>query len=274
MLSPILSSGSPTPVPVAAPQVSIPTPASALRSELAQAARYVQALLPEPQSGIVETDWVFLPSAELGGDAFGYHWLDDEHFALYLFDVSGHSIGAALHSVSVLNVLRTQGLRGANFYAPGEVLSALNEAFPMQCYDNLFFTIWYGVYNARTRRLTYATGGHPPALLVTGGEGERLPQVERLRTRGPMIGGMRGMTFPSVTRTMPLGSSLYLFSDGIYEVRQGARTMMVLDDFEKLLLEQVAGGAGDVAGLMARMNTLRKCRTGLDDTVLLRVTFH
>jgi sigma-B regulation protein RsbU (phosphoserine phosphatase) len=41
----------------------------------------------------------------LGGDSFGYHWIDDDHFAVYLLDVSGHGWGAALLSVSVINVL-------------------------------------------------------------------------------------------------------------------------------------------------------------------------
>ena len=86
-----------------------------LADELAKAAAYVQSLLPKPQAGPIHTDWVFVPSAALGGDAFGYHWLDDDHFALYLLDVCGHGIGAALHSVSVLNVLRAQTLPATDF---------------------------------------------------------------------------------------------------------------------------------------------------------------
>ena len=95
---------------------------------MVKAAAYVQSLLPAPQTGPISTDWVFIPSAELGGDAFGYHWLDDDHFAMYLLDVCGHGIGAALHSVSVLNVLRAQTLRDTDFYQPSDVLAALKLA--------------------------------------------------------------------------------------------------------------------------------------------------
>jgi len=70
----------------------------------------VRSLLPAPLSGSVETEWCFQPSEQLGGDAFGYHWIDADHFAMYLLDVSGHGVGAALLSVSVLNVLRAQAL--------------------------------------------------------------------------------------------------------------------------------------------------------------------
>ncbi len=240
--------------------------------ELAKAARYVQALLPEPQTGPIEADWVYMPSAELGGDAFGYHWLDDEHFALYLLDASGHGFGAALHSVSVLNVLRAQALRDTDFHEPSAVLAALNNAFQMKRYDNMYVTIWYGVFNRSTRRLTYATGGHPPALLVTDPAGAL--RVERLRTRGLLIGGLERVTYPSASVVIPEGGALYLFSDGVYEVRQADGTMMDLDDFEELLVEQAARGTGGVDQLMDRINAIRDCLTCIDDSALLRITFN
>src|SRR5437762_2746315 len=59
-----------------------------LAEELAQAARYVKSLLPAKLDGDVRIDWRFVPSAQLGGDMFGYHWLDSDHLALYLLDVS------------------------------------------------------------------------------------------------------------------------------------------------------------------------------------------
>ena len=91
-----------------------------LADEVAQAAKYVCSLLPAPiQTGPVRVDWRFVPSTQLGGDSFGYHWLDDEHFAVYLLDVSGHGVGASLLSVSALNVLRSQSLPNTDFRDPG-----------------------------------------------------------------------------------------------------------------------------------------------------------
>jgi sigma-B regulation protein RsbU (phosphoserine phosphatase) len=81
----------------------------ALLSELSQAADYVISLLPAPlSSGPVSTDWRFHPSAQLGGDCFGYHWIDEDNFAVYLLDVCGHGVGSALLSVSAINVLRSR----------------------------------------------------------------------------------------------------------------------------------------------------------------------
>src|SRR5581483_6967327 len=137
-----------------------------LAAELAQAAKYVVSLLPRRLEGDVTTNWLFIPSIELGGDTFGYHWVDADHFAVYLLDVCGHGVTAALLSISVMNVLRNQLLAATDFSSPSQVLQGLNEAFQMDRHNDMYFTIWYGVYDKEHRSLSYANGGHPPAILI------------------------------------------------------------------------------------------------------------
>ena len=82
-----------------------------LERDIKKANDYVMSLLPPPMSsGPVLATWRFVPSAQLGGDAFGYYWLEPTTLILYLVDVSGHGVGSAMHSVSVLNVLRQRAL--------------------------------------------------------------------------------------------------------------------------------------------------------------------
>ena len=137
-----------------------------LTQELEEAARYVRSILPEPVQGPSAIDWHYEPSTELAGDSFGYHWIDESHFAIYLLDVCGHGVGAALLSVSAINAIRAGGLSGVDFRDPGAVLAALNTSFPMDRNNNMYFTIWYGVYHTPTRSLRHASGGHPPAFLL------------------------------------------------------------------------------------------------------------
>ena len=81
--------------------------AMSLRRDLDRAARYVHSLLPAPVAeGPIRTEWLFFPCARLGGDAFGFEQLDQQTSLIYLIDVSGHGVGAAMHSVSILNALR------------------------------------------------------------------------------------------------------------------------------------------------------------------------
>src|SRR5262245_11267252 len=82
-----------------------------LAREMEKASAYVRALLPpRVPSGPIRTDWFYRPSLRLGGDAFGYFVIDDDHIAAYLIDVSGHGVSAAMHSVSVVNMLKSRAL--------------------------------------------------------------------------------------------------------------------------------------------------------------------
>jgi sigma-B regulation protein RsbU (phosphoserine phosphatase) len=192
-----------------------------LAGELAEAAAYVKSLLPAPLSGAVQAEWCFQPSAELGGDAFGYHWLDPDHLAIYLLDVCGHGVGAALLSVSVLNALRTQTLPGTHFSKPAEVLAALNRTFGMESQNNLFFTMWYGVYRPSTRELAFASGGHPPALLLVTEPGNKQLPIP-LGTEAPAVGCLEEARYSTAMHELPPGARLMVFSDGVFEILQGS----------------------------------------------------
>ncbi|MDX2231228.1 MAG: SpoIIE family protein phosphatase [Leptolyngbyaceae cyanobacterium bins.349] len=205
-----------------------------LEVELTEAAEYVRSLLPAPMSGDVHIDSRFVPSRQLGGDCFDYYWLDPDYLAIYLLDVSGHGLGAALPSISVLNLLRSQSMDGVNFYQPNHVLRALNEAFQMDDQNDKYFTIWYGVYNQAKRQLIYSSAGHPPALLVTGSNTEETA-VQRLKTVSLPIGMMPDTKFGNQRCEIAANSTLYVFSDGIYEIMQPDGEIWGLDGFVELL---------------------------------------
>jgi serine phosphatase RsbU (regulator of sigma subunit)/anti-sigma regulatory factor (Ser/Thr protein kinase) len=203
-----------------------------MAAELAQAAAYSRAVLPARIDGAVRTGWIFETSTQLGGDSFGYHWLDDDHLAIYLLDVCGHGVGAALLATSVVNVLRTQSLPDTDFHDPGAVLRSLNAAFPMEQHNDMYFTAWYGVYRRSSWKISFACGGHPPAMLI-GLDAK----VRQLSAKGPVVGAFPAASYSSETVPVPPGSRLYLFSDGAYEIDRPGKEMMTYDEFGKLLSE-------------------------------------
>jgi serine phosphatase RsbU (regulator of sigma subunit) len=216
--------------------------AEELDRDIAAAAAYVRALLPPPLTdGPIRTDWCYVPSTKLGGDAFGHAFLDDTHFAFYLIDVAGHGAGAALHAVSVMNVLRQRSLPGADMTDPASVLSALNALFQMDQHADMYFTIWYGVYDLAARQLTYAAGGHHPAFLSPLWRDQATP----LRAKNPMIGAIPGRKYKAESVAIPPGALVYLFSDGVFEIVASDGEVWNIDRFVTAFLEEPAVLSGE-----------------------------
>jgi sigma-B regulation protein RsbU (phosphoserine phosphatase) len=243
-----------------------------LADEVAQAAKYVCSLLPPPiKQGPVQVDWRFVPSTQLGGDSFGYHWLDDEHFAVYLLDVSGHGVGASLLSVSALNVLRSQSLPGTNFHDPAQVLERLSTTFLMEQHDNRYFTIWYAVFSTKTRQLAYASGGHPPALLMTSSDSSD-GKLKQLEAEGSPIGWNLGLPFEANVVTLDPSTRVFIFSDGVYEIEKTDGENWTLDEFHQFMAT-VPQGVNSMDHLLAHTRQLHGSDVLADDFSMLELVF-
>lgn len=244
-----------------------------LNRELYNAAIYVTSLLPLPLHGDIDAVWRFIPSAQLGGDTFGYHWLDADNFVFYLLDVCGHGVGAALLSVSVANVIRSQAMINVDFKDPSNVLKGLNEMFPMERHNSMFFTIWYGIYNKKTRQLKYSTGGHPPAILYNLSSKTINPIP--LRTQGTVIGIMPDITYTNEYCQIPFNNRLFLFSDGVYEIKNENDEISTMDEFIKKLDQYVESSHNDLDKIVY---TAQKMQGGkmpfMDDFSIVEFTFH
>ena len=244
-----------------------------LNQELAEAAEYVRSILPHLIShGEIRINWKFIPSTSLGGDAFGYYWLDEDHFVISLIDVSGHGVGAALLSVSVMNALRSQSLPDTDFKDPEQVLASLNMAFPGEEHNDMFFTIWYGVYKKSTRELTYASGGHPPALLIgdTALDGFK---ATPLRTPNNVIGAMPDVTYKKSKHLVGEQTTLYIFSDGVYEVEKPDGSMWQFEEFADFMKKIKTDSPSKLDHLYRHAKMIGKLDNFEDDFTIVEVAF-
>jgi len=244
-----------------------------LEAELAEAAEYVQTILPDRMTEPpVTIDARFVPSRQLGGDGFDYYWLDSEHLAIYLLDASGHGLRAALPTLSVLNMLRSRALPKINYYQPSDVLQGLNGIFQMTQRNDKYFTIWYGVYNRVKRQLVYASAGHPPGILVSGKPASFL-QVQRLKTLGLPVGMFLDVDYVDECCEVAECSTLYIFSDGIYEISQADGTIWGLDPFVKLLADCRNKGASSLDQVFDSLKSVNPKDYFDDDVSLLEINF-
>jgi serine phosphatase RsbU (regulator of sigma subunit) len=244
--------------------------AQELDKDLERARNYVLSLLPPPlASGPLQTDWFIVPSAKVGGDAFGYGALDENHFVSYLIDVSGHGVGAAMLSVSILNVLRQRALPGTDLRNPAEVVTRLNQMFQMENHNGMFFSIWYGVYDLAHHMLAFACGGHHPAYLVSADRGE----VMALKAAGPLIGIAEDAGFEEASVSVPADATLHLFSDGVFEVEDKQGRQLGLDDFLPLLQQPALAGRNEAQRLYQAVRSYARPGPLDDDYSYLTVRY-
>jgi serine phosphatase RsbU (regulator of sigma subunit) len=241
-----------------------------LDRDLESARHYVHSLIPAPLTeGPIRTEWILLPSARLGGDVFGYHQLDARTFALFLLDVSGHGTGAAMHAVSVTNILRRASLAGADMRDPAKVAAYINAMFQMSTHGGLYLTLWYGVYDLETRTLRYCSAGHHPSYLVAQSRERAMP----LKTPNLIIGAIPAFDFESAAVEVPPGSRLYVFSDGIFEIETKDGEQWGVDHVLPLILQAPVQGMTEPERLLRAIRGHAKTPDFDDDFTVLVATF-
>ena len=242
---------------------------SIINSDLDKASKYVNSLLPdEIDTPQLKINWKIVPSAKLGGDSFGYHWIDNEHLALYILDVTGHGVGAALQSVSALNMIKFETLADTDFRKPHEVLNGLNQVFQMSAHNSLFITMWYVVYNRSSQILTYAGAGHPPLIIIN-----KKGVPETISSGNIMIGVDEEIEFQSGTYKIEGKTEAYIYTDGAYEAELPNGKMLNVDDLLNFLLKHRDPSAKEIELLY---NTLVDLNVGInleDDFTIMKVSY-
>lgn len=241
---------------------------SIIDSDLADASKYVSSLLPdEMDTSHLKIKWKIVPSSHLGGDSFGYHWIDDEHLAIYMLDVTGHGVGSALHSVSALNILKYETLLNTDFRLPHEVLKGLNNMFHMTDHDSLFITMWYLVFNRSTNELRYGGAGHPPLIVFPPGG-----TPVKIFSQNIMVGADDQTSFRSDTIQIEKKSEIYIFSDGAYEANLSDGKMMNVDDLSDFLFENRNINGDEISNLYNYLVDLKKGGRLDDDFTMMKLS--
>ena len=152
-----------------------------------------------------------------------------------------------------------------DFADPAAVLAALNLAFPMERQNNMFFTLWYGVISTDRRELSFACGGHPPAVVLE----TVVASPVLLRAPGAIIGGFPEARYTIGKHALMPGSRLYVFSDGVYELARDDGTTVQLEEFVEELGQPAAGSKLDE--IMAWARAIRAGQGFEDDVSILEL---
>ena len=181
---------------------------------------------------------LYQPMDRIGGDLFDILSFDDpDEVGIFISDVSGHGVPAALYT-SMLRISLSQA--DGKTKNPRDLLVHLNEA--MHCHvNNAFITCLYGILNRRTRHFRYASAGHNPPLVITAGAITPLPCPPSVPltvySRETIHRMNREYTLGETV--LPAGSKLLFYTDGLTEARQPGYPdrMFEYNGMEQVILE-------------------------------------
>ena len=193
-----------------------------VRRELDIAGSIQKALLPAALTahaiaGRFDIHAVMIPAKEVGGDFYDYFLIDQERIGFVVGDVSGKGVAAALYMAVSRTLLRATAVQG---FGPHECLRIVNDRLCSDTDSGLFVTITYAILDTTTGELTYATGGHPPPIVITDARAAELKKAP-----GTVLGMMEDLDYSSERVTLEPGARLVLYSDGVSEAMNPANEL-------------------------------------------------
>jgi len=206
-----------------------------LQRELGIAHEMQLSILPKsfPSRPEMDLHGSMRPAKEVGGDFYDFFQIDAERVGVVVADVSGKGVPAAFFMAIARTLLKATALFGE---PPGTCLAKLNDLLCETNDQELFVTVFYGLYFVRDGRLVYANGGHnPPLWLHADGRTETLPL-----TRGTALAVLEGLPYAEAEMTLEPGDSLFLYSDGVTEAFNPEG-----QEFGEARLKELLPGLGD-----------------------------
>ena len=158
------------------------------------------------------------PAKEVGGDFYDFFLIDDNHLGLVMADVSGKGVPAALFMMASKIILQSCAMLGGS---PAEILTKTNEAICSNNQEEMFVTVWLGILEISSGKLTAANAGHEyPVIRKADGRFELFKDKH-----GFVIGGMAGAKYREYEIQMEPGSKLFLYTDGVPEATDADKNM-------------------------------------------------
>lgn len=184
-------------------------------AEVAVASQIQLGMLPKDSPEILSRKEFTLggsmtPAKGVGGDFYDYFFIDSDHLALVIGDVSGKGIPASLFMMLSMMQIRSQSV---GRFSPAQIIEAANEAICRSNPELMFVTIWLGIVEISTGKMVECNAGHEDVAICTGEEGYRLETTEH----DMPLGIMDGLKFTDRERRLKSGDRIFVYTDGVPE---------------------------------------------------------
>ena len=192
------------------------------------------------------------PAKEVGGDFYDFYFIDDDHLAMVIADVSGKGVPAALFMMMSRIFISNYAMMGLS---PHEVLERTNDIICKNNKQKMFVTVWFGILEISTGKVTAANAGHEyPIIRQPDGSFELFKDKH-----GFVIGGIKNRKYKEYEFTLQKGGTLFVYTDGVPEATDENDKMFgtqrLIDVLNKdpgaspeQLLKKVYDAVGDFVG--------------------------
>ena len=205
------------------------------------------------------------PARQVGGDFYNFFFVDSDHLAMVIGDVSGKGIPAALFMMVTNILISDRTMMGGT---PGEILTFVNQSICEHNKAEMFVTVWLGILEVSTGKLTASNAGHEyPALLRAGGCFELLKDKH-----GFVVGGMDGIVYKDYELRLQPGDKLFVYTDGVPEASDADHRLFGTERMISALNTDPAASPEQILGsVRAAVDHFVKDAEQFDDLTMLCV---
>jgi len=201
----------------------------ALERDLRLAQLIQKAFLPKtiPAVNGIRIDYRHIPMEKIGGDYFSIEALDGNALSVFIGDVAGHGVSAALF-LSLLKSATDRMLKISG-HEPDRYMAGLNGIL-MEEMPSFFITAVYGTFSYERGKpgatYRFSNGGHPYPVLYRSRDGS----VEQLKLSGTIVGMFGEAEYGMSEVELSRGDRVFLFTDGITELENGEKEMIGMEE--------------------------------------------
>ena len=228
----------------------------ATKNELNLATQIQKAMVPNTFPPYPDRDEFDLyaymnPAKEVGGDFYDYCMVDEDHICLVIADVSDKGVPAALFMMVAKTIIQSCVMLGKS---AAETLEKANNAI---CFNNpygMFVTVWLGILEISTGKMSAANAGHEYPVVMRKGEDYELVKDKH----GLFVGGLKGSTYTEYDLKLEPGTRLFVYTDGVPEAKNSNKEMFGVKRMVEVLNKDKSAGPEQV---------IKNIRSAVDDFV-------
>lgn len=243
-----------------------------ISTELTLAKRIQESMLPNifpafPECREFDIYATMQPAKEVGGDFYDFFLIDKDHLCMVIADVSGKGVPAALFMMISKIMLKNCAMFGMSV---ADILSNANEVICANNRQEMFVTVWIGILEISTGKLTAANAGHEYPFIQKNG------RYEILKDRhGFVIGGMENMKYHEYTLQLEPGDAIFLYTDGVTEANDVHHALFGLDRLRSALNSAPEMSCQEViATVNAAINDFVRDASQFDDITMLSMKYN